>query len=64
MNNSGFHICQVDHCCYIKFFSNSYIILLLYVNDMLIVEKCKQEIHKLKAMLSKEFAMKDFWIAK
>jgi len=27
---------QVDYCCYFKYFKNSYIILLLYIDDMLV----------------------------
>ena len=36
MYSTGFTRCQADHCCYVKSFDNSYIILLLYVDDMLI----------------------------
>ena len=59
MSSNGFSRCQADHCCYIKNLGNSYIILLLYVDDMLIASACKREIDKLKRELSKEFAMKD-----
>ena len=37
MHRIGFKRCEVDHCYYVKSFDNSYIILLLYVDDMLIV---------------------------
>ncbi|RVW81651.1 Retrovirus-related Pol polyprotein from transposon TNT 1-94 [Vitis vinifera] len=36
MHRIGFKRCEADHCCYVKSFDNSYIILLLYVDDMLI----------------------------
>jgi ATP-binding cassette subfamily B (MDR/TAP) protein 1 len=36
MCSSGYTRCQADHYCYVKYFDNSYIILLLYVDDMLI----------------------------
>nr|CAN72350.1 hypothetical protein VITISV_034941 [Vitis vinifera] len=36
MHRIGFKRCEADHCCYFKSFDNSYIILLLYVDDMLI----------------------------
>ena len=36
MCSLGYTRCQADHCCYAKHFDNSYIILLLYVDDMLI----------------------------
>ena len=64
MGNNGFLRCQADHCCYVKIFGDSYIILLLYVDDMLIAGGCKREIDKLKRELSKEFAMKDLGAAK
>ena len=44
----GYTRYQADHCCYVKYFDNSYIILLLYVNDMLIVGSSIEEINKLK----------------
>ena len=39
---------EVDHCCYVKFFDNSYIILPLYVDDMLIAGSGIEEINNLK----------------
>ena len=41
-----------------KSLSNSFITLLLYVDDMLIAGGCKQEIDKLKKELFEEFTMK------
>ena len=64
MGSSGFLRCQVDHCCYVKNLSNSFITLLLYVDDMLIAGGSKQDIDKLKRVLSKEFEMKDLGAAK
>ena len=49
-----------DPCVYIKRFSeNNFIILLLYVDDMLIVGQDKELIEKLNTDLSKSFDMKD-----
>ena len=62
--SNGFLRCQADHCCYIKSLGDSFIILLLYVDDMLIVGASKQSIDKLKWELSQEFAMKDLGAAK
>jgi hypothetical protein len=62
--NTGFIRCNADHCCYVKSFKNSYIILLLYVDDMLIAGASMEEINKLKKQLSKQFAMKDLGVAK
>ena len=54
----------MDHCCYQKKFDSSYIILLLYVDDMLIAGSDIQEINRLKKQLSSEFEMKDLGAAK
>ncbi|KAE8723109.1 Retrovirus-related Pol polyprotein from transposon TNT 1-94 [Hibiscus syriacus] len=64
MGSSGFTRCQADHCYYIKRFDNSFIILLLYVDDMLVAGSNMQEIINLKQKLSKQFAMKDLGAAK
>ncbi|KAL4568134.1 hypothetical protein LXL04_023736 [Taraxacum kok-saghyz] len=47
-NLSGYNKCEMDHCCYQKKFDSSYIILLLYVDDMLIAGSDIQDINKLK----------------
>ncbi|KAE8685870.1 cytochrome P450 71A9-like [Hibiscus syriacus] len=64
MSSSGFTRCQAYHCCYIKRFDNSFIILLLYVDDILVAGSDMQEIINLKQKLSKQFAMKDLGAAK
>ena len=64
MNRIGFKRCEIDHYCYVKFFDNSYIILLLYVDDMLIARSSIEEINNLKRQLSKQFVMKDLGAAK
>ena len=64
MCRTGYKRCEANHCCYFKFFENSYIILLLYVDDMLIVRSSTEEINNLKKQLSKQFAMKDLGVAK
>ncbi len=48
MQRSGYTRCNGDHCCYFKRFESSYIILLLYVDDMLVAGSCVREINKLK----------------
>jgi len=62
--SSGFTRLHTDHCCYFKWFENSYIILLLCVDDMLVVGSSMKEIVNLKAKLTKEFSMKDLGPAK
>ena len=64
MHRIGFKRCEVNHCCYVKSFDNSYIILLLYVDDMLIVGSSFEKINNLKKQLSKQFAVKDLGAAK
>ncbi|RVX02202.1 Retrovirus-related Pol polyprotein from transposon TNT 1-94 [Vitis vinifera] len=64
MHRIGFKRCEADHCYYFKSFDNSYIILLLYVDDMLIAGSDIEKINNLKKQLSKQFAMKDLGAAK
>jgi len=59
MRNSGFHRCEEDHCCYVKKYVNSYIILALYLDDMLIASTNMAEIDRLKKQLSENFEMND-----
>ena len=53
MHRIGFNRCEADHCYYVKFFGNSYIILLLYVDDMLITGSSIKEISNLKEAIVK-----------
>ncbi|KAH9669686.1 hypothetical protein KPL70_021889 [Citrus sinensis] len=49
-----------DHCEYYKRFKdNDFIILLLYVDDMLVTGPNKDRVQELKAQLAREFEMKD-----
>ncbi|KAH9698403.1 hypothetical protein KPL71_024000 [Citrus sinensis] len=51
---------KFDHCVYFrKLQERSFIYLLLYVDDMLIASKNKDEIEKLKTQLNQEFEIKD-----
>ncbi|KAL2228761.1 UNVERIFIED_CONTAM: Retrovirus-related Pol polyprotein from transposon TNT 1-94 [Sesamum indicum] len=54
-----FSRCNADHCCYMKRFDEFFIILLLYVDDMLIAGSNVKEINRLKDQLSRKFDMKD-----
>jgi hypothetical protein len=60
----GYIRCHADHCCYFKRFDNAYVILLLYVDDMLIAGSDIGEIENLKVQMAKEFSMKDLGAAK
>ena len=60
IENQGYNKTSSDHCVFFqKFSDDDFIILLLYVNDMLIVGKNKSRIAALKKDLSNSFAMKD-----
>ena len=55
----------LSHCVYFKRLDNQrYIILLLYVDDMLVVGSNMQDINVLKIKLAKSFVMKDLGAAK
>ena len=64
MRSTGYIRCQADHCCYVRQLDSSYIILLLYVDDMLIAGANIDEINNLKKQMSEHFAMKDLGAAK
>ncbi|KAL5863382.1 hypothetical protein ACOSQ3_000896 [Xanthoceras sorbifolium] len=65
MEKNEYNRTTADHCVFIKKFSDGdFIILLLYVDDMLIVGQDIGKINKLKKELSKSFAMKDLGPAK
>jgi hypothetical protein len=65
MTEQGYNRCHSDHCVYFKRLENgSYIILLLYVDDMLVVGSNMQDINVLKKKLANSFAMKDLGAAK
>jgi len=65
MTKQGYSRCHSDHCVYFKRLENgSYIILLLYVDDMLVAGSNMQDINVLKNKLSNSFAMKNLGAAK
>ncbi|KAJ4728518.1 Retrovirus-related Pol polyprotein from transposon TNT 1-94 [Melia azedarach] len=65
MGEQGYRKTSSDHCVFIqKFSDDDFIILLLYVDDMLIVGRNAFRIDWLKKQLSKSFAMKDLGPAK
>ena len=60
MIKHNFNRYSYDNCVYFKRNKNgSFIYLLLYVDDMLVVSKDKDEIKRLKTQINKEFEMKD-----
>ena len=65
MAEQGYQKTTSDHCVFIqKFSDDDFVILLLYVDDMLIVGKNASRIDRLKEQLSRSFAMKDLGPAK
>ena len=64
MTKSGFCKAEKDPCCYFNRYTDSYVFLLLYVDDMLIAGSSMREINNLKARLSAAFDMKDLGPAK
>ena len=65
MSKQGYTRCHSDHCVYPKKKNDgSYIILLLYVDDMLVARSNMHEINVLKIKLENSFAMKDLGAAK
>eukprot|EP00253_Pinus_taeda_P011150 PITA_11150 len=56
---------EYDHCVYFKKLSNGmFIILVLYVDDMLLASKSITEINRLKAQMARTFDMKDIGAAR
>ena len=65
MVDHGYSRTTSDHCVFVKNFSDgTFIILLLYVDDMLIVGQDVSKIKELKLELGRSFAMKDLGSAK
>ncbi|KAH9768531.1 hypothetical protein KPL71_011635 [Citrus sinensis] len=63
MITSGFKINECDKCVYVKETENDYVILYLYVDDMLIVGSDDGMIKSTKNMLKSKFDMKDMGLA-
>ena len=64
MVSHSFQRTAADPCVYFKSYGDDFIILLLYVDDMLIVGQDVEMIRKLKVDLSRSFDMKDLGPAK
>ena len=63
MISNGFHINECDKCVYSKHTNMGYVIICLYVDDLLIIGSNKEIIKSTKDMLSARFDMKDLGIA-
>ncbi|KAK6149115.1 hypothetical protein DH2020_016640 [Rehmannia glutinosa] len=63
MKECGFKINECDKCVYVKDTENGYVILCLYVDDMLIIGSNDKIIKSTKDMLNSRFDMKDMGLA-
>ena len=63
MMSNGFRINECDKCVYVKDTTNGYVIVCLYVDDMLIIGSNNDIIKAAKRMLTSEFDMKDLGVA-
>ena len=65
MISHDFKRSSFDSCVYLKRCNDkSFLYLLLYVDDILIEAKSKDEIRTVKVQLNNEFEMKDLGVAK
>ena len=65
MTEQGYSRCHYNHCVYFKRINNGiYIILLLYVDDMIVEGSNMQDINVLKRKLAKSFVMKYLGVVK
>jgi hypothetical protein len=65
MTEKSYSRCHSDHCVYFKRIENgSFIILLLYVDDMLVAGSNLKDINVIKIKLVNSFSMKDLGVAK
>ena len=62
MMSNGFRINECDKCVHIKDTANGYVIVCLYVDDMLIIGSNNDIIKATKRMLTSEFDMKDLGV--
>ena len=63
MLSNGFKINECDKCVYVRQTHNAYVIVCLYVDDMLIMGSNHEIIMNTKGMLKKNFDMKDMGLA-
>ena len=63
MMTNGFKINECDICVYVQTTTNRYVILCLYVDDILIVGSNDEMVKRTKDMLNSRFDMKDMGLA-
>ena len=63
MLTNGFKINKCDMCVYVKNTDKGYVIICLYLDDMLIIGSNQNMIKSTKQMLNKRYDMKDMSVA-
>lgn len=63
MPSNGFKINEYNKCAYVKSTDKRYVIVCLYVDNMLIIGSNNDMIKSTKKMLNKKFDMKDLGVA-
>ena len=63
MMSNGFRINECEKCLYLKTTKNAYVMLCLYVDDMLIIGSNNDILNQTKTMLHGQFDMKDMGLA-
>ena len=63
MMSNGFRINECDKCVYVKTTTSGYVIVCLYVDDMLIMGSNNDIIKATKRMLNSKFDIKDLGVA-
>ena len=63
MMSHGFKINEGDKCVYVKDTEHGYVIVCLYIDDMLIISSDDKMITSIKNMLNSKFSMKDLGLA-
>jgi ribosomal protein L14E/L6E/L27E len=62
MLSNEFKINEVDKCVYVKNIDKGYVIVCLYVDNMLILGNNNRMIKSIKKMLTNNFGMKDLHV--
>jgi hypothetical protein len=62
MLSNEFKINEVDKCVYVKNIDKGYVIVCLYVDNMLILGNNNHMIKSIKKMLNNNFGMKDLHV--
>ena len=59
LQNIGFEISKVDHSLYVQKIDVGLVIIVVYVDDVIIIGDCEEDINQVKKLLKAKFDMKD-----